>query len=108
MCIPGKPVAYNYGLLLLIYGLLYGIVACYFRPLGVPGRYMHIHVPYAHTLDHMSVLSELRASASKCQGDRWWCRLILHNRKLEAEAKDHQDDVSQITCRKDHINATLS
>ena len=29
--------AYNYGLLWLIYGLLYGIVACYFRLLGVPG-----------------------------------------------------------------------
>ena len=28
--IPGKPVAYNYGLLL-------GIVACYFGLLGVPG-----------------------------------------------------------------------
>ena len=34
---PGQPVAYNYGLLWLIYGLLYGIVACYFRLLGVPG-----------------------------------------------------------------------
>ena len=29
--------AHNYGLLWLIYGLLYGIVACYFGLLGVPG-----------------------------------------------------------------------
>ena len=35
--LPGKPVADNYGLLWLIYGLLYGIVAFYFRLLGVPG-----------------------------------------------------------------------
>ena len=31
-------VAYNYGLLWLIYGLLWSIVACYFGLLGVPGR----------------------------------------------------------------------
>ena len=30
--------AYDCGLLWLICGLLYGIVACYFRLLGVPGR----------------------------------------------------------------------
>ena len=35
---PGKPVAYNYGLLWLIYGLLWGILAHYFRLLGVPGE----------------------------------------------------------------------
>ena len=42
--LPGKPVAYNngllwllYGLLWLLYGLLWGIVACYFGLLGVPG-----------------------------------------------------------------------
>ena len=29
--------AHNYGLLWLIYGLLYGIVACHFGLLGVPG-----------------------------------------------------------------------
>ena len=29
--------ASNFGLLWLIYGLLWGIVACYFRLLGVPG-----------------------------------------------------------------------
>ena len=29
--------AYNYGLLRLLYGLLYGIVACCFGLLGVPG-----------------------------------------------------------------------
>ena len=34
---PGKPVACNNGLLSINYGLLYGIVACYFRLLGVPG-----------------------------------------------------------------------
>ena len=30
--------AYNYGLLWLNYGLLYGRVACCFRLLGLPGR----------------------------------------------------------------------
>ena len=30
--------ACDYGLLWLIYGLLWGIVACYFRLLGIPGR----------------------------------------------------------------------
>ena len=34
---PGKPVAYNYGLLWLLYGLLWGIVAYYYGLLGVPG-----------------------------------------------------------------------
>ena len=34
---PGKPVAYNDGLLWLIDGLLYGIVACCFGLLGFPG-----------------------------------------------------------------------
>ena len=37
MMIPGKPVAYNCGLLWLTYGLLYDIVACDFGLLGVPG-----------------------------------------------------------------------
>ena len=37
--IPGKPVACNYGLLWLISGLLWGIVAYYFGLLGVPGWY---------------------------------------------------------------------
>ena len=35
--VPGKPVAHSYGLLSVNYGLLYGIVACYFGLLGVPG-----------------------------------------------------------------------
>ena len=35
--IPGKPVAYNYGLFSVNYGLLWGIVAYYFGLLGVPG-----------------------------------------------------------------------
>ena len=37
--LPGKPVAYNWGLLCQIYGLLWGIVACYFGLLGFPGRF---------------------------------------------------------------------
>ena len=42
--LPGKPVAYNYGLLWLIYGLLYGIVtASCFRLLGFPGLYNYNH-----------------------------------------------------------------
>ena len=36
--IPGKPVAHNSGLLWIYYGLLWCIVAYYFRLLGVPGR----------------------------------------------------------------------
>ena len=36
--LPGKPVAYDNGLLCMYCGLLWGIVACYFRLLGVPGR----------------------------------------------------------------------
>ena len=35
--LPGKPVAYNYGLLSVNYGLLRGIVAHYF---GVPGTWL--------------------------------------------------------------------
>ena len=35
--VPGKPVACNNGLLSINYGLLLGIVACYFGLLGVPG-----------------------------------------------------------------------
>ena len=35
--LPGKPVAYNNELLSVNYGLLYGIVACFFGLLGVPG-----------------------------------------------------------------------
>ena len=35
--LPGKPVAWNFGLLWIYYGLLYGIVACSFGLLGVPG-----------------------------------------------------------------------
>ena len=34
---PGKPVAYNNGLLSVIFGPLWSIVACFFRLLGVPG-----------------------------------------------------------------------
>ena len=34
--VPGKPVAYNSGLLWLLYGLLLGLVACCFGLLGVP------------------------------------------------------------------------
>ena len=34
----GKPVASNYGLLSVNGGLLWGLVACYFGLLGVPGR----------------------------------------------------------------------
>ena len=45
--------AYKYGLLWLIYGLLYGIVACYFRLLGVPGMSSWRHdlsvYPYKRT-----------------------------------------------------------
>ena len=37
MPIPGKPVACNFRLLWLNKGLLWGIVACDFRLLGVPG-----------------------------------------------------------------------
>ena len=37
--VPGKPVAYNYGLVSVNYWLLYGIVAYFFRLLGVPGCY---------------------------------------------------------------------
>ena len=38
--------AYNYGLLWLVYGLLYGIVACYFGLLGVPGKdFWKLRVP---------------------------------------------------------------
>ena len=36
--VPGKPVAHKYGLLSINYWLLWGIVADYFRLLGVPGR----------------------------------------------------------------------
>ena len=36
--VPGKPVAYNDGLLSMNYGLFWGIVACYFGLLGFPGR----------------------------------------------------------------------
>ena len=35
--LPGKPVAYNYGLLSVNYGLLWSIVTCYLGLLGVPG-----------------------------------------------------------------------
>ena len=35
--LPGKPGAYNYGLLSVNSGLLWGIVACYFGLLGFPG-----------------------------------------------------------------------
>ena len=38
MPLPGKPVAYNYGLLAVSYGLLLGIVVYCFRLLGFPGR----------------------------------------------------------------------
>ena len=37
LTLPGKPVACNYGLLWLIYGLRWGIVACYFGLLGFSG-----------------------------------------------------------------------
>ena len=37
--VPGKPVAYNSGLLSMDYGLLWGIVASYFGLLGLPGAY---------------------------------------------------------------------
>ena len=43
VAVPGKPVAYSSGLLWLIYGLLYGIVACHFGLLGVPGKYTTKH-----------------------------------------------------------------
>ena len=36
---PEKPVAYCDGLLWLLYGLLWSIVACYFGLLGVPGMW---------------------------------------------------------------------
>ena len=36
--LPGKPAAYNSELLWFIYGLLWGIVACCFGLLGVPGK----------------------------------------------------------------------
>ena len=39
LSIPGKPVAQNCGLLSVNNGLLWGIVAYYFRLLGVPGRF---------------------------------------------------------------------
>ena len=42
---PGKPVACNYGLLWLIYGLLWGLVACCFRLLGVPGTFFVSGLP---------------------------------------------------------------
>ena len=48
---PGKPVAYNSGLLWLIYGLLYGIVACCFRLLGFSGTILF------GCLDHQGHLS---------------------------------------------------
>ena len=35
--LPGKPVAYNNGLLSINHGLLWSIVACFFGLLGVPG-----------------------------------------------------------------------
>ena len=38
MDVPGKPVACNYGLLSMNYGLPSGIVAYYFGLLGFPGR----------------------------------------------------------------------
>ena len=47
--LPGKPVAYNYGLLWLLYGLLWGIVAYYFGLLGFPGRL----VKRGLTMDHI-------------------------------------------------------
>ena len=37
LILSGKPVAYNSGLLWLLSGLLWGIVASYFGLLGVPG-----------------------------------------------------------------------
>ena len=39
--IPGKPVAYNDRLFSINKGLLYGIVACCFGLLGVPGRILY-------------------------------------------------------------------
>ena len=38
LLLPGRPVAYNSGLLWLIYGLLWGVLACCFRLLGFPGQ----------------------------------------------------------------------
>ena len=46
LSLPGKPVACNFGLLWLIYGLLWGIVACCFGLLGFPGK-SH-RVPYCN------------------------------------------------------------
>ena len=43
--LPGKPVAYNYGLLWLIYGLLWGIVANCFWLLGVPFSLFRVACP---------------------------------------------------------------
>ena len=46
MAIPGKPVAHNDGLRWLYYELLWGIVAYYFRLLGVPGSIIYLeYVP---------------------------------------------------------------
>ena len=38
---PGTPEAYNSGLRSIIYGLLWGIVDCCFRPLGFLGRFQN-------------------------------------------------------------------
>ena len=38
--VPGKPVAYHNGLLSINYGLVWGIVACCFGLLGVPGTHL--------------------------------------------------------------------
>ena len=59
--------AYNYGLLWLIYRLLYGIVACYLRLLGVPGRQYRVRY-FGHFGGPGSVHNSNRlADASSCQ-----------------------------------------
>ena len=62
--LPGKPVAYNYGLLRLNSGLLWGMVAHDFWLLGFPGR--HLLAPKASC----EKLSGLRKTA-------FWCSKIL-------------------------------
>ena len=68
--LPGKPVAYNYGLLSINYGLLYGIVACYFKLLGVPGMSTWSSGPYVWVVGITMPRGKVR-----CHGfaGRAWC-----------------------------------
>ena len=63
--VPGKPVAYNNGLLSINYGLLWSIVACCFELLGVPARIDEKEGVSESQTSALSLKSKTRATACK-------------------------------------------